>query len=212
MESPILFVGAHPDDIEINAGGTIKKLLSENKEIVLFIATHGKDKVRKDETWNAVESLCEGYLDKVTVIIENNEDGLLYENLRRLITQLDSVISTYKIKTIVTHYPYDTHQDHACISQASIISGRNTNNIIYYSPTYPSGRPDIPFNPNLSISLTLDQINSKVKALSFHKSQIKKYGNKNYLSIIKTISKAEAWKYAGEHGYVELFQISRSKY
>ena len=37
-----LFVGPHPDDIEIGAGATIKRLADEGKNIAFLICTDGR--------------------------------------------------------------------------------------------------------------------------------------------------------------------------
>ena len=37
-----LFVGPHPDDIEIGAGATVSKLVSIGKKVVFLICTDGR--------------------------------------------------------------------------------------------------------------------------------------------------------------------------
>lgn len=210
FNDPILFIGAHPDDIDINAGGTVRKLLSEGKEIHMIVLTYKEDPTRYQETKDSIEVLqynldIIGYTNYIFI------DTKLYSQLDSIIKELDKYIKYFNIKTIFTHYPYDTHNDHVTAAQASIAAGRNVDNIIYYKCTFPSGRSDIPFNPNLTVKLSEDEINTKLLALKCHKSQITKYGNEDYIDVIKDIAKGDAWVYGGFHGYAELFQISRMK-
>ena len=39
----IIVIGAHPDDIEIGCGGTIKRFALQNAEIYFIVATRGTD-------------------------------------------------------------------------------------------------------------------------------------------------------------------------
>lgn len=209
LKHPILFIGAHPDDVEINAGATVNKFISEGYDVYCVIVTNFHDNIRFGESQNALK--CLGLSEDKIIHLKDFKDTELYGSLSGIIKDLNKIIIDNNIHTVFTHYPYDTHQDHVTVAQASIAAGRNISNIIYYSPTYPSGRTDIPFNTNLVIEVSEDNINKKVESLSNHKSQIAKYGNDDYLSVIKSICKSEAWKYAGVHGFVELFQISRIK-
>ena len=42
MKTDILAIGAHPDDIELGCGGTIAKLISEGKRVVIVDLTQGE--------------------------------------------------------------------------------------------------------------------------------------------------------------------------
>ena len=42
MKTDILAIGAHPDDIELGCGGTIAKLISEGKKVVIVDLTQGE--------------------------------------------------------------------------------------------------------------------------------------------------------------------------
>ena len=204
--SPILFIGAHPDDIEINAGGTVARLLSEGHTIYSLILTNGSSEIRSSESNNALSML--GIPEENQVHL-NFVDTVLYLDVCQIIIAIEKVIKQFKIGTIFTHHHADTHQDHFAVSQASSAAGRLVNNIIYYKPTYPSGRTDIPFNPNLYIKLSDEHVKTKVDSLRCHVSQILKYGNEDYIIVVEEICKADGWVYAGTHGYVELFQVSR---
>lgn len=205
----ILFVGAHPDDIEINAGGTISSLIANNCNP--FIAIMTGSQVRQGEALNGILKLGLDIHLSRNVHLYDFEDTRLHLCKSEMIATIDKIIKKYDIDTLVTHYPYDTHNDHVAVSEACLASARLVPNLIFFKPTYPSGRPIIPFNPNLVIELTPEDIKNKKAALAEHISQISKYGEQEWLRVQEGISEADAWVYGGFHGYAELFQISRIK-
>jgi len=62
----ILAIGAHPDDIEIGCGGTIKSFASENAKIYFIVATLGEKCIVKS---------------KLLDIIDENKDSLRFYNI-----------------------------------------------------------------------------------------------------------------------------------
>lgn len=205
FNEPVLFIGAHHDDIEINAGGIVSMLTAKNKEVHCMVVD-GSSTSRRVETLSSMKIL--GARNVHFGI--SGVDTRFYEHLRTITLEIESVIKQYNIKTIVTHFPYDTHQDHATTSQAAVIAGRLCDNIIFFRPTFPSGRTDIPFNPSITVKLSEEDIKAKLDSIGCHKSQIIKYGSEDYLNVIKDVAKAEAWVHGGFHGYAEVFQLSRS--
>ena len=125
-----LFVGPHPDDIEIGAGATVAALAAEGKKICFLICTDGrygdtnlKDKVpektlikiRHDEALRSAAAL--GVKD---VRFLNLSDGGFYEN-RELIRGIASVISSFRPDIIFAPDPSpvsECHIDHLNVGRA----------------------------------------------------------------------------------------------
>lgn len=208
FKDPILFIGAHPDDIDINAGATVSRLRKEGHKIIVAVMTHKHDPIRSNE---CIEAFVKLGISPASVYHYNFNDMFLHHELTEMIKALDELIKTHEIKTVFTHFHADTHQDHAAVATASIAAARNVDNIIFYKPTYPSGRTDIPFNPNLVVNVSDTDVKQKLDALNEHQSQIVKYGDDSYLHAIEAICKSDSWVYGGHLGYAEVFQISRSK-
>lgn len=199
----VLFVTAHPDDLEINAGGTVSALLRDNKKVYCCISSM-PPQTRITETKKAMKVLG----------IENFQFGFgtdtkLYQTLDQTVNILDSFIKNHNIDTVFTHHPGDGHQDHRTTSEATAAACRNVSTLIYFRPTAPSTNTGIAFIPNLTVILDASDIEKKKEALSCHQSQIVKYGTEDWIDRMEDIAKADAWIYSGKHGYVEVFQISR---
>lgn len=204
----VLFVTAHPDDLEINAGGTVSKLLEEQKRISSFICSKPKEinSERINEALRAKDILRYNNL-----YIAEYEDTKIFLSLNELINDLDNYIRKYEIDTIFTHHPGDGHHDHYTVSQAAAAASRKVNTLIYFRPTAPSTNSGLSFKPNLIMNLHYKDVLQKMKALKCHESQVKKYGEEDWLTRMQDIAVADAWLYTGKHGYAEVFEISRLK-
>lgn len=125
-----LFVGPHPDDIEIGAGATVAALAAQGKNICFLICTDGrygtvniKDSVteeeliaiRKDEAIRSAAAL--GVTD---VRFLNLSDGGFYD-FEELVKQIAGVISSFKPDVMFAPDPApasECHIDHLNVGKA----------------------------------------------------------------------------------------------
>ena len=117
----ILFIGAHPDDCEIKAGGTAYKLSKKGHKIKFLSLTNGNkghhlhsseklSKIRKEEFRNS------GLVLNVETQILNNNDGELKPS-DSIKLEVLKIIREFKSNIIITHRPNDYHPDHRYTSQ-----------------------------------------------------------------------------------------------
>ena len=125
-----LFVGPHPDDIEIGAGATVAALAAQGKKICFLICTDGRYgtmnmkepvteeeliAIRKDEAIRSAAAL--GVTD---VRFLGLSDGGFYDN-DDLIKQIAGVISSFQPDVIFAPDPTPTsecHVDHLNVGKA----------------------------------------------------------------------------------------------
>ncbi len=203
----ILAIGAHPDDIEIGCGGTIKRFALENAEIYYLIATLGE------------KCLVEGIEEKLLYQKREKESiaastflgvketfflGLPDTKITHDGTSVDAIeryVNLLKPNFIFTHTKEDYHQDHYNLALATISACRRTRiNILHYeSPSTAQSFMPIVFN---DISST---INEKIEVISLFTSQNeKKYLDKE---AIKGLAKYRGFTSGSK--YAEGFEISK---
>jgi len=137
----VLAIGAHPDDVDLICGGTIAKMTSHSRSVVIVDLTRGEmgsrgtPEEREREARVAADKL--GVRDRFSLdlgdgVLENTSD-----NRRKLI----EIIRNYRPTLILTHHWTDLHPDHA---QA----GQMIRDIMYPVgfARYPAGGE--PFRPN----------------------------------------------------------------
>lgn len=199
-----LFVGAHPDDIEISAMGLLIKLLEKKHQVCMVISSLPKDtyNIRKEEQNKVNSFLASKFANFVNLGFLEFQDSKLYYDTLEIKDELEKIISSYKIDIVVTHFGKDTHLDHESVSKAADIAGRKISVINFESPN------NYEFIPNFFVPLTQEEIDMKIKLMTFHESQNIK-NNNFYLDKIKAngIFRGQAVY----EPYAEAFFIKRLK-
>ncbi|MFX1258533.1 MAG: PIG-L deacetylase family protein [Promethearchaeota archaeon] len=191
----ILFIGAHPDDIELSCAGAICYFIEKNEEVFCYHLTNG---VYRDIDGNLVRDLDE--------ILETTKKslgllGVKGENIyfsdvpatklqvtKENISKLQKFILKNNVKMIFTHPDPDTyHQDHRAAHNISLASSRRyVNNIFLF---------EIIFNfaagllvPNYYIDIS-KYIEKKSKSLRLHKSEYEKFGGEEWINSVESLAK-----------------------
>ncbi len=209
----ILFVTAHPDDVDVFFSGTIARLRHDKKEVFVLVITNGARgsrenkiseaklaKIRKQEQINALK---EAGVSKENFATLNYKDGEA-ENNMKLIGKISYYIRKFKPDLVATHDPkeyyanfdnaaYINHKDHR-------ITGISTLDAIYPFSRDLSFFPDhakkgitphtvfdillTSFEGNTQTDIT-DFVDKKKKALLSHKSQFNEKTVNEILSFSK---------------------------
>ena len=175
-----LFVGAHPDDIELGCGGTLSKY--KHVPTVALIMTRGKGgcgagRDRREETAKALDSLYVNVIEQLEFT-----DKTLFKNIDMLIAEVDRVFEKYSIREVFTHSKTDFHQDHVTVYRATMAGCRRKGVSIFGYETV-STPPQ--FTPDTFIDVS-KHLEDKFKALAYHRSQ----SGKDYMNTDKLRAKA----------------------
>lgn len=108
-------LGAHPDDIEVGAGGLIASLSVSHPECrFLFVIATGSDK-REDEAEASARDLLG---DRVKVVFGRMSDGMLpYAHLvdaKQFVRQAESMLEA---DLVIAPHIGDRHQDHRFVAE-----------------------------------------------------------------------------------------------
>lgn len=117
MKLDILAFGAHPDDIEISAGGMIISEVRQGKKVGLIDLTRGEMGTRGTPQIRDEEARIAGEIMGVT-LRENLmlADGLFEINQENTFKVID-VIRRYQPDIVITNAPHDRHPDHGRAAQ-----------------------------------------------------------------------------------------------
>ena len=125
-----LVIGAHPDDNEFGAGGTVAKLARQGWQVIFIICTNGNKgshdpdmtSYRLSEVREAEQRAAAEALGVERVIFLRNNDGELEPTLA-LRAELALYIRHFKPHYVFTHDPwkhYMLHPDHRAVGFATI--------------------------------------------------------------------------------------------
>lgn len=112
MKLDILAFGAHPDDIELGAAGTLAKAVDHGKKIGLVdltlgdLGTRGTPEIRLKEAANAAEILGAEVRENLRF-----RDGF-FKNDEEHQREVIRLIRKYKPEVVICNAPHDRHPDH----------------------------------------------------------------------------------------------------
>ena len=170
-----LFIGAHPDDNESCAGGTMILLRNQGCQVVSVYLTSGERGIQGATLDEAAtirrKELAEAcQVMGVTYRLMTQIDGQAEVNAERYQEML-RLIEEEKPDVVFTHWPIDSHRDHRVCSilvfDAWRLSGKNFDLYYYEAETGMQSKNFIP-EEYVDISPVVDQ---KHQAVLCHKSQ-----------------------------------------
>ena len=207
----ILAVGAHLDDIEIACGGTLAKMIRAGHDVkVLIMSKSGytnkegrvqrSDEVAVQEGMNALHKLG---LSDIEILDFPTKDIPWSSDV---VNPIDLCIDKYDPDVIFTHHPFDTHQAHVGVSNATISASRRRNTVFFYEPITPSGRSYVAFRPQLYVDIT-ETIDVKNDALREHKTEYNKFGAEDWIEGVHARCGFRGYEIGTK--YAEAFEILR---
>jgi len=156
----LLCLGAHSDDVEIGAGGTVLHLLRQHPELEVCWVVFTAAGARQDEAVASAEMFLSAARSK-QIITYDFRDGFLPfvgEAVKERFEQLKQI---FQPDLILTHFRDDAHQDHRLISQLTWNTYRNHPIWEYEIPKWDGdiGRP------NLFVPLEEQDVSNKIEYL-----------------------------------------------
>ena len=179
MKLDVLVFAAHPDDAELNAGGTIAALVTQGKKVGIIdltkgeMGTRGDEETRQNEVDKSSKILGIAYRDNLDLgdsVIDNSRDNQI-----KLIEQ----IRLTQPEICIVGASYDRHPDHGKAAQLSIdsifYSGLQKlvtqHNRVNQSPWRPSSifqyMQDRPFEPDFISDITDYWVKKRDAILAF---------------------------------------------
>ncbi|MGM0652396.1 MAG: PIG-L deacetylase family protein [Bacillota bacterium] len=206
----ILCIQPHPDDMEIGAGATIKKLSLAGKQVTALTITDGSagiyqladipvdiTGIRKSETEKSAKILG---IEKLLWLDYGDGGNLPYEKIRSDITGMIRRIKPDAVMVCDPWLPYEAHSDHnrtgLAAAEACLLSGmpqfcpddlqnnlmpHSVDMIAFYYTAYP--------NTFIDVSDTWE---TKLTAIDCHKSQFSGEKGKKLKEYLTTRSEEQA--------------------
>lgn len=159
----VLCLGAHCDDIEIGAGGTLRRLLRERADVHVRWEVLASTPEREVEARASAAELLAGAAE-ATVEVHRFRESYFPEQWAALKDHLFEVRARFAADLVLTHHRHDRHQDHRTIAELSWNAFRDHLLLEYEVPKYEGdlGRP------NVFVALDEDVAAEKVDGLLRH--------------------------------------------
>ncbi|MBH74263.1 MAG: hypothetical protein CL896_00535 [Dehalococcoidia bacterium] len=207
----ILAIGAHHDDVELGAGGTLAKLVENDNQVFALTLTnsethydikgiHRLAKIAVTEANEAAKILGLSIVVPPAELIQNVGELSYNTSYMRWIEDL---LIEKAIDTVFCHWAYDLNTDHIAASQISITASRHIHKVLMYRSNW--YQPKQPFNPCVfsDISTTIDK---KRKALLAFESEVNNRGL-NWINSFIDYNRTAGFTIGTE--YAETFEFVR---
>ena len=156
----ILALGAHCDDIEIGAGGTLLKIFETYPVDAVKWVIFSSNDIRKKEATTSARLFLEGVKNS-DIVIRDYRDGFLPFLAAEIKDFFEKIKKEFIPDIIFTHYRNDRHQDHRLVSDLTWNTWRKDLVLEYEIPKY-DGDLGI---PNFFVPLETKYIDKRNKIL-----------------------------------------------
>ncbi len=221
----VLAIGCHPDDLEINAGGTLAKCAKRGDTVTMCVLGNGSAG-HKDYSMEEIaairleEAKASAALIGAEYINLGVDDMFLRQNYDLLVKRVSDVIRKTRPDFIITHGPDEYMVDHS-ITNTIVFDATMAATVFHYPtdhPEYPVFDKFTPIFmmensfqvnsfPEIFVDIT-DTIETKVAMYEKHKSQIewlRVHDNKDLAEEMRICSRARGAQC--NTGYVEGFTV-----
>nr|MBC8446699.1 PIG-L family deacetylase [Chloroflexota bacterium] len=152
LAGPVLCIAAHPEDIEIHAGGTVARLVQAGRELAYVLCTSG-NRGASDPTLTpeAVAAIREAEQRRAVAILGvqditflRHDDGDLQYAAQELREQVVRLIRQKRPRTVITHDPFpgDGSHDSCAIYPDHLTVGMTTFEAAFVAAPGPLFHPE----------------------------------------------------------------------
>jgi LmbE family N-acetylglucosaminyl deacetylase len=156
----ILCIGAHSDDIEIGCGGTLLRMLEQNKDLEFYWLVLCSNPLRAKEAQKSASWFLRS-AGKKNIVIKSFRDGFLPYTAVEVKDTFEELKKSFQPDLIFTHFRQDLHQDHRFLCELTWNTWRSHLIFEYEIPKYDADLR----SPNFFVPLSKSTCSSKVRAL-----------------------------------------------
>lgn len=158
--------GAHPDDVEVGAGGLVAKLVDAGAAVTVVVASiPSQAAVRRAEAAAAIR-----HLGAALVLPPGDGESRVEDvSMHVLVGRFEQALAAASPDLVIVHGGADSHWDHTLVHRAVLAALRRSRcDILAFATRLPPGAPPPPPTCVVDISSTIDR---KLAAISEHRSQ-----------------------------------------
>ena len=188
----MLAFGAHPDDLEVGAGGLLARLSEEGAEVTLaIVSVPNSIEQRKAEARAAAD-----LIDANVVFIYDEKPSRVEDiPMHELVRRFDQVVGDVRPDLVITHSAHDLHWDHGLVNRATVSALRRTpcDLLAYLSSPEMNAQARGLGECFADVSRTID---TKIAAIAAHKSQLARLDLESSRDLARAMGRISGYQYA----------------
>ena len=188
----VLAFGAHPDDLEVGAGGLLARLSEEGAEVTLAIVSVPNNIEQRKAEARAAADLIDA---NVVFIYDEKPSRVEDIPMHELVRRFDQVVGDVRPDLVITHSAHDLHWDHGLVNRATVSALRRTpcDLLAYLSSPEMNAQARGLGECFADVSKTID---TKIAAIAAHKSQLARLDLESSRDLARAMGRISGYQYA----------------
>jgi LmbE family N-acetylglucosaminyl deacetylase len=166
----VIFIGAHPDDIELGCGALIANIQSSTDVFCITLSDNQKNPMLKNLVKEQYASMQILGLDHDHVILGNFETRRFPEQRQEILEYMLDLRKKLQPDMVFVHTSADLHQDHGTVTQEALRAFRGIS-IFGYDVI----RSSHGFFPTFLMEVNPEDVEKKIQSLAAYKTYADKY-------------------------------------
>ena len=195
----VLVIGAHPDDIEVGAGGLAARLSDDGADVTFAVVSIPSDREQRRAEAHAAADLIEANL---FILYEDKPCRVEDIPMHELVRRFDQVVGDVRPDLVITHSANDLHWDHGLVHRATISALRRTpcDLLAYLSSPENNAHARCVGECFADVSASIER---KIEAIGCHKSQMTRFDLESARDYARGMGRISGYDYA------EAYQVLR---
>jgi LmbE family N-acetylglucosaminyl deacetylase len=188
----VLAIGAHPDDLEVGAGGLLARMAKEGAEVTMsIISIPNRFEQRYAEALAGARVLG----GRVVLLVDDKECRVEDVPMHDLVARLDGMVASTRPDLVITHSAHDLHWDHGLVNRATVSALRRTpcDLLAFLSSPEMNAQSRAMGQCFADISGTID---AKIESISVHKSQLPKLDIDSSRDLARAMGRISGFAFA----------------
>jgi len=188
----VLAFGAHPDDLEVGAGGLLARLSEEGAEVTMVVVSIPNQTEQRRAEAHAGADVIDADL-----FILYDEKPCRVEDIpmHELVRRMDQVVGDMRPDLVITHSAFDLHWDHSLVNRATVSALRRTPCDLLAFLSSPEMNAQARAVGQCFADIT-QTIETKLRAIGAHASQVPKLDLESSRDLARAMGRISGYQYA----------------
>lgn len=166
----VLFLGAHPDDIEIGCGALIHHIAKKTEILCVTLSDNQKNPDLKNVKGEHLQSMNVLGVPEEKIIFGSFTTRVFQQSRQDILEYFLKLRKDFKPDLIFTHSKQDVHQDHNTMTDEALRAFRGITLL-----GFDVVRSSYGFFPHFLVEISEEDVNKKIEALSKYETYKDRY-------------------------------------
>lgn len=166
----VLFLGAHPDDIELGCGALLHHIVNQTEVLCVTLSDNQKNPSLKNIVKELYDSMAILGVPREKVIVQEFTTRKFPDMRQEILEYMLEIRHEFKPEIVFTHTQQDIHQDHNVVTHEALRAYRGIT-VLGYDVV----RSSYGFFPHFMVAVTAEDVEKKIEALSQYNTYHDRY-------------------------------------